>query len=241
MNIAIVGYGSMGKEVEAQILKRGHTVAWIADDAAALKNSLGTPADCAIEFTAPHQTVTNIELLAENCFNVVVGTTGWYEELTTVRAIVNRTGVGVLYSPNLSIGVHLFWDIIAHAAKLINPVDNYDVFGHEYHHAKKADAPSGTALETAKIILRNFPRKQRIVTTLSESPIKPEELQFSSTRGGNVPGTHSVYFDSAADTIEITHTARNRAGFTAGAVTAAEWLRGRKGIFTMADLLSDLS
>ena len=240
MNIAIVGHGKMGKEVEVQAKRRKHAVAFVANEYDQVAQIDDSMVDCAIEFTEPGEAVRNITLLAENGVSVVVGTTGWYDQLPQIESIVQKTGIGLLYSPNLSIGVNLFWKIITHAAGIMNSFDAYDVFGHEYHHAQKADAPSGTALKTADVILKNFPRKTSLATgTLTGKP-NPDELQFTATRGGSVPGTHSVFFDSEADTIEITHTARNRSGFALGAVIAAEWLRGKKGLFTMDDVLADL-
>jgi 4-hydroxy-tetrahydrodipicolinate reductase len=240
MNIALVGYGKMGKEVEAQATARGHAIVHRIDDGSALKGADFSGVELAIEFTMPDQAVRSIECLATKGTSVVVGTTGWYKELPAVKKIVAQHKIGLLYSPNFSVGVHLFWDIVAHAAKLVGGFEQYDVYGHEWHHAKKADAPSGTALKTAELILKNFPRKKTLVSdTLHRAP-KSDELQFTATRGGNVPGTHSVFFDSPADTIEITHTARNRSGFALGAVLAAEWLKGKTGIFTMEDCLKDL-
>ena len=240
MNIAIVGHGKMGKEVEVQAKRRKHTVAFVANEYDQVAQIDDSMVDCAIEFTEPGEAVRNITLLAENGVSIVVGTTGWYEHLPQIESIVQKTGIGLLYSPNLSIGVNLFWKIVAQAADLMSPFETYDVFGHEYHHAQKADAPSGTALKTAEVILKNFPRK----TSLAKEPLigkpKLEELQFTATRGGSVPGTHSVFFDSDADTIEITHTARNRSGFALGAVIAAEWLQGKTGLFTMENVLADL-
>jgi len=240
MNLGLVGYGNMGKEVERQTKLRGHAVAWTADTYDQLTRP-GLPAvDCAIEFTAPDQTVRNVEVLAARGTSVVVGTTGWYDALPEVEAIVAKRKIGLLYSPNFSLGVQLFWNIIAHAASLMDAFDDYDVFGHEWHHARKADAPSGTARRTAEIILGHLHRKKTLVTETLARPPRLEELHFTSTRGGSVPGTHTVSFDSPFDTIDITHTARNRSGFAVGAVRAAEWLRGKTGLFTMDDYLRDV-
>src|SRR3989338_3856432 len=125
------------------------------------------------------------------------------------------------------------------AAKIMNNVKDYDVFVHEFHHSQKADSPSGTAVMIGKIIIESIKRKNKVVTEELKRKIEPNELHISSTRGGSIPGTHIVGFDSAADTIELKHTARNRSGFALGAVMAAEWLDGRKGFFTMNDFISD--
>jgi len=184
--------------------------------------------------------VRNIEALAKRGLNVVVGTTGWYDQLPRVRDIVAKNKIGFFYTPNFSLGVQLFWKIVAQAAALMDGFEDYDVFGHEWHHAHKTDSPSGTAKRTAEIILQHLHRKKTLVTqTLMRAP-RPEELHFTSTRGGDIPGTHRVTFDSPYDTIDITHTARSRAGFAAGAVRAAEWLKGKKGFFTMDDYLQDV-
>jgi 4-hydroxy-tetrahydrodipicolinate reductase len=137
--------------------------------------------------------------------------------------------------------VHIFRKILENAAKIIDKFEDYDIFGHEFHHNKKADSPSGTALTTANILVNNIERKKTIITEeLKTRPIAPEELHFSSTRGGYIPGIHEVYFDSPFDTIEIKHTARTREGFAVGSVVGAEWLKDKVGYFEISDFIKEI-
>lgn len=239
MRIALVGHGRMGREIEVQARDLGHAVCCVADSHAELEAADLSGAEVAIEFTAPDQAVRNIGLLAARGVPTVVGTTGWYDCLPEVRALISDHGTGLLYSPNFSIGVQLFFRIVEHAASLFGGFAEYDVLGHERHHASKADAPSGTALHLAELLLAAVPRKTTLVVDLPGRPLVPEELHFSSARGGHDPGTHTVTFDGPADRIELTHSAKSRAGFARGALAAAEWLCGRRGVFTMDDFLAD--
>jgi len=263
MKIALVGYGKMGRMIEAAALERGHVIVARVDpfdpkaDAkdiascavldAKSDSKTGTKtslkADVAIEFSRPDTAVPNILALAERGMPVVVGTTGWYQKLPEVRAAVEKTGSSLLWSANYSLGVNLFYRIAAYAAKLADPFAEYDVGGWEAHHNKKADSPSGTAKTLVERVLAEMTRKKTVVYETLNRPPAPEELHYPSLRVGAVPGTHSLFFDSGADTIELTHTARSREGFARGAVRAAEWLAAselRRGIFTMDDVLADL-
>lgn len=239
MHIALIGYGKMGHEVETQAVARGHTVLPIvnADD---LHCADFQSIDIAIDFTESGAVLENLSLLSQKKKNVVIGTTGWYDKLSSAQQVVVENGTGCLWSANFSIGVNLYYRILEATAKLVNLFPVYDVFAHEFHHALKKDSPSGTALKIGEILLKNMQRKTTLVTDCLNRPPLPQELHMSSTRGGSVPGTHSVFFDSPADTIELTHTARNRSGFALGAVLAAEWLAQKNGFFTMDDFLNDL-
>ncbi|MBI2144100.1 4-hydroxy-tetrahydrodipicolinate reductase [Candidatus Woesearchaeota archaeon] len=247
MKIALVGYGKMGKEVERVAKLRGHAVCVIVDstDAGAthkaidVKSSCLKDADVVIDFTVPSAVVDNIRRVTAARKNMVVGTTGWYDGMTEAKQLVGAAGTGFIYSPNFSVGVNVFYRIVEAAARLINKVPEYDVFGYELHHNQKIDSPSGTAKSIAEILLKNISRKKQVQYGKLDRKINPEELHFASVRGGWVPGTHVAAFDSEADTIELKHTARSRAGFALGAVMAAEWLKGRKGFFTMNDFISD--
>ena len=157
-----------------------------------------------------------------------------------VKKIVERAGTGLIWSGNFSIGVNVYFKIIENAAKIINNISDYDVFVHEFHHKNKADSPSGTAVMIGNILTDNIDRKKRVVTEELKRKIEPDELHISSTRGGSVPGTHIVGFDSAADTIELKHTARSRQGFAVGAVMAAEWINGKKGFYDINDLMKEI-
>lgn len=244
MNIALVGYGKMGQEI-ARLAQGKHTLTLI--DPAHLDAAFITPQDAdfsridvAIDFTHPSVVLANITTYCEKKVAVVVGTTGWHEHLEDVQTQVETAEIGFLYATNFSIGVNLFWETLKDAAKKFNKFEEYDTFGHEYHHNQKADSPSGTALTTAEILLDALDKKTALVTQALNRKIEPHELHFSSTRGGNIPGTHSVFFDSPADTIEFTHTARNRTGFASGALKSAEWLNGKTGFFTIKDFLASI-
>ena len=248
MKIAIIGYGRMGKMIEQIALSRGHEIAAIVDPFA------GAPAsktiaeanldsvDAAIEFTQPATAVDNILALAKRKIPTVAGTTGWLERMDEVQKAVENAKNALLWASNFSIGVNLFYRIAWFAAELANNFPEYDIGGFEAHHNKKLDSPSGTAKTLAEGVLSRVDRKKKIVwETMNRKPLD-EELHFPSLRMGSVPGTHSLFFDSPADTIEITHTARNREGLASGAVQAAEWLTSvkRHGIFTVDDMLKNI-
>ncbi|MFA5916721.1 MAG: 4-hydroxy-tetrahydrodipicolinate reductase [Candidatus Gracilibacteria bacterium] len=243
MKIAIVGYGRMGKLVEEYSLKRGNEIAIIIDPSknTTIQDLLSTEFDVIIEFSIPKVAIDNMRFYAKNNMKVVMATTGWYDNVEEIKTLFKNSNGAILWSSNFSLGVHLFWKIVENASKIMNNFEDYDVFGHEFHHNKKADSPSGTAITTAEIIINNIDRKKTLITEeLAHRPIKPEELHFSSTRGGSIPGTHSVYFDSLFDTIKIEHTARTREGFALGSVVCAEWLKDKTGYFEIGDFVKDL-
>ncbi|MDR2941441.1 MAG: 4-hydroxy-tetrahydrodipicolinate reductase [Treponema sp.] len=252
MKIALIGYGKMGRMIEQIARDQGHAIAVIVDPFAG-NTADGIPvsktiaeanfdsADAAIEFTVPATACENITALAQRKIPVVVGTTGWHDKLDEVRKVVEAEDSALLWSSNFSIGVNLFYRIAWHAAELFNKFNEYDIGGFEAHHNKKLDSPSGTAKTLAEGALSRIDRKKKIVwDTLNRKPSE-DELHFPSLRIGSVPGTHSLFFDSQADTIEITHTARNREGFASGAVLAAQWLtaKKRRGVFTIDDMLKE--
>ncbi|MDP2625151.1 MAG: 4-hydroxy-tetrahydrodipicolinate reductase [Candidatus Peregrinibacteria bacterium] len=249
MNIALIGYGRMGREIHR--LAGDQTISMIVDPnetsnstenlIQSLSEANFDEIDVAIDFTHPSTILDNMKLYCDKKVNVVIGTTGWYEHLDEVQGWVEEAGIGLLWASNFSIGVHLFWKMVQRGGELMNHFDEYDAFGHEYHHNQKADSPSGTARSTAKILIDTLDRKTEIATEMLDRKIEPNELHFSSTRGGNIPGTHSVFFDSPADTIEIKHTARNRSGFASGSLLCAEWLKGKSGFFSIEDYLKSLN
>lgn len=225
MKIALIGYGKMGKMIEKNAVERGHEIVarinskeWDAD---AVRQ-----AEMCIEFSRPEAAISNIRKLAELKKEVVIGTTGWYDQLELVRSIVENAGIGALYSPNFSIGINLMMKMVEHAASLMNAFDEYDVACIEAHHRHKVDSPSGTAEMITKGIEGSLKRVDKVPT--------------SSIRCGSIPGTHTVLFDSPCDTLSITHTARNREGFASGAVLAGEWLQGRRGLYTFADCMQSI-
>jgi 4-hydroxy-tetrahydrodipicolinate reductase len=250
MNLAIIGYGKMGKLIYETARTAGHTVAAIIDPFAtntpsgiyAKKTIAETnldSVDAAIEFTLPTTAVANLLALAERKIPTVTGTTGWFDKLNEVTKAVEAAGSSLLWATNFSIGVNLFYRIAWYAAELANNFSEYDVGGFESHHNKKLDSPSGTAKTLAEGVLGRIDRKKKIVwETLDRKP-EADELHFPSLRMGSVPGTHSLFFDSPADTIEITHTARSREGFASGAVQAAVWLASppKQGVFTIDAML----
>ncbi|MCL2318979.1 MAG: 4-hydroxy-tetrahydrodipicolinate reductase [Treponema sp.] len=270
MKIALIGYGKMGRLLEARLLERGHQVVAVVDPFItpgtggcsasgelasgavvyasledALKGKKGrslADADAALEFSLPDKAVGNLLFLATKKIPVVTGTTGWYEKLPEVRAAVNAAGSSLVWSSNFSLGVNLFYRIAAYAAKLADPFKEYDVAGFETHHNNKADSPSGTAKTLVERVLAQMTRKKKAVYQMLDRKPAADELHYASLRVGSVPGVHSLIFDSAADTIEITHSARSREGLAAGAVLAVEWLGAKKrtGVFTVDDVLADI-
>lgn len=217
MKIALIGYGKMGRMVEKSAQERGHEIVARINSGVWDMQAV-QQADVCIEFTHPEAALENIKKLAHLKKEIIIGTTGWYDQLATVEALVKEAKIGALYSPNFSIGVNLLLNIVEHASKLLDGFNEYDVAGIEAHHQQKKDSPSGTALQIAKKVEDNMQRIDR--------------MPFSSVRCGSIPGEHTVFFDSPCDTISITHTARNREGFAKGAVQAAEWLKGKQGLYT---------
>lgn len=195
-------------------------------------------ADIVIDFSHADALQETLNTAIESNTNLIVGTTGWYKDMDNVRKKVEDSNIGFLWSSNFSIGVNLYFKVIEETAKLMNDYKEYDVWANEIHHNKKSDSPSGTAKSLENIILENIDRKKKVVEEKLDRKIKPEEFHFSSTRGGEVNFSHTVAFDSAADTVKIKHTARNRSGYALGAIKAAEWIKGKTGFFTMEDFLN---
>jgi len=259
MKIALVGYGKMGHMLAQAASKRGHeivcTVDPFAPDAACVTKDPAVMAEAVkasgaegiIEFSHPSAVLANLAALIPTGIPLVVGTTGWLDKVESVRTQVEARETCLLYSSNFSVGVNLFYRMVSEAARVMADFEEYDAALFESHHNQKADSPSGTGLELARRILANLPRKTKLVTDAFSRKPEPDELHLASMRVGSVPGTHTVYFDSAADTIELTHTARSREGFALGAVRALEWLvpagpgnERKKGVFTMDDVFASL-
>ena len=236
MKIAILGYGKMGKVIEEIALKRGHSIALKVNQTNLdFDRELLSDCDVAIEFSSPESAVDNINKCFEANIPVVVGTTGWYAQFNTVQERCVSENKALLHATNFSVGVNIFYEINKKLATLMDANSQYDVEVEETHHTQKLDAPSGTAISIAEGIIDNMDRKDswkndRIVST--------NELAIESIRTENVPGTHVVKYESEIDFIEIKHEAKNRNGFAFGAVLAAEYIRGKKGVFTMKDVLS---
>lgn len=235
--MVLIGYGKMGKMVEQVALEAGHIIVTIIDSSKKIQPKCMQEADVCVDFSHASAVVNNIKQFADLNKPIVVGTTGWYDQLDQVRNIVDEAGIGLIYSPNFSIGVLLFMRIIEHAAILMNRFEQYDVGILEEHHNQKKDNPSGTALSLAKILLKNTQRKNSLIYELGNRQRQPNELQLTSLRCGHVPGKHQVHFDSEEDVISIVHEARNRMGFAKGALVAAEWIMDKKGVFTLDDIM----
>ncbi|HVI49009.1 MAG TPA: 4-hydroxy-tetrahydrodipicolinate reductase [Chitinophaga sp.] len=236
MKIALIGYGKMGKAIDAIATAKGHEVILRIDaDSLQLleKEHLGQ-ADVAIEFTTPENAYHNILKCFDAKVPVVSGTTGWLDKLPEVESICREKGGAFLHTTNFSIGVNIFFEVNKKLAALMATQPQYEVRMEEIHHTQKKDAPSGTAITLAEQLLAQVLRKKNWVNHESS---EPAELPIISKRIDPAPGTHSITYTSPIDDITITHTAHSREGFAAGAVVAAEWLKGKTGIFSMKEVL----
>lgn len=236
MKIALIGYGKMGKAIEEIALQRGHEIVLTIDisNAADLTAANLSKADVAIEFTGPESAFSNVMKCMEAGIPLVVGSTGWLQHLPEAEAACVKSGAALLVASNFSVGVNIFFEINKKLAQLMAPHKDYDVTLEEIHHTQKKDAPSGTAITLAEQVLSFIKTKTAWVNTAAE---KPSDLSIVSKRIDPAPGTHTITYSSAIDDIEIRHTAHNRKGFATGAVLAAEFLGGKKGIYTMSDVL----
>jgi 4-hydroxy-tetrahydrodipicolinate reductase len=234
MRIALIGFGKMGREIDAIAREQGETVAQVFELGSEVRPEALVDVDVCIDFTMPEAVLANIRAAAEAKRDIVVGTTGWYQHLSEIKGAVRESGL--LYSANFSLGMNYFFRMVRRAGELMNSSKEYDPYVHEIHHKQKMDSPSGTALRLGQILLDTIDRKKEILTKPPGGKIGSEMLHVSSTRAGAVAGTHTVGFDSEADYIELKHVAKSRRGFALGALTAARWLRGRKGIYTMDDV-----
>ena len=234
MRIALFGYGKMGHEIDSVAREQGETIAQVFDEFRLVDADALGDVDICIDFSTPDAVVGNIRAAIRAKKDIVVGTTGWNQHLPEFRDTVKD--MGLLYSSNFSLGMNYFFRMVKRAAELMNHAENYDPSIHEIHHRQKMDSPSGTALTLARILIDGIDRKTEILTAPPAGAIKPGMLHVSSTRVGTVAGTHTVSFDSSEDLIELTHVAKTRRGFAMGALAAARWLHGRKGIYTMDDV-----
>jgi 4-hydroxy-tetrahydrodipicolinate reductase len=231
MTIALLGYGKMGKVIECIALERGHQI--VFKSSSTTKTIDLSEADVAIDFSIPNAAVNNISTCLKNNTPIISGTTGWLDNYSDIKNLCKKTNGAFLYSSNFSVGVNVFFELNNHLAKMMRQLKQYNVSIEEIHHTQKLDAPSGTAITLAEGIIAN---SDNTSWKLDDST-NDNQIQITSKRIKDVPGTHHISYSSAIDTLEIKHTAHNRNGFALGAVIAAEWLVGKKGVFSMKDVL----
>jgi 4-hydroxy-tetrahydrodipicolinate reductase len=236
MKVALIGYGKMGKIIGRIANERGHEIVSIIDidNLSDFESENFKNADVAIEFTAPHVALENIRKSFAAGVPIVCGTTGWTEHLPEIKKEVEEKGYTLFWSSNYSIGVNIFMSVNRFLAKLMNKFPEYNVEMTEVHHTQKLDAPSGTAITLVEGIIENLDRK---TNWSKETEINAEDIAIKSVREGQVPGIHTIEYDSLVDTITITHDAKSREGFALGAVIAAEFIIGKKGFYNMRDVV----
>jgi len=239
MKIAVIGQGNTGQYVAEVAREKGHTVAEVFDVNRPLTEATDLTGVTCIDFSVAGMVPEHVNLCAKWGNNIVIGTTGWYDHLDEVTAMVDEAGIGCLYAPNFSLGVNLFFRTLQHVSQLFGGQD-YDITIHEEHHTRKADAPSGTALELGKIALEGFRKKKELLFGNPDGRIREDQLQITSGRIGDVFGNHTVTLEGASDTIRLSHSIKSRRIFAEGAVTAAEWLEGQRGVYTIHDLIDSL-
>ncbi|MDO9037307.1 MAG: 4-hydroxy-tetrahydrodipicolinate reductase [Lutibacter sp.] len=231
MKIALLGYGKMGKTIEQIALQRGHEIVLKIDENSADYDI--TLADVAIDFSIPAAAFNNISNCLNNHVPIVSGTTGWLAKLREATQLCKQKNGAFISASNFSLGVNIFFELNAHLAKMMRNLGQYSISIEEIHHTKKLDAPSGTAITLAEGIIENSDKESWALGVTN----KETEIPITAKRIDEVPGTHTVEYKSAVDTLEIKHTAHSRDGFALGAVIAAEWLVGKTGVFTMKDVL----
>ncbi|POR30605.1 4-hydroxy-tetrahydrodipicolinate reductase [Flavobacterium columnare] len=230
MKIALLGYGKMGKVIEKIALERGHEIILKKSSQDSFEGL--EKADVAIDFSIPTSAVTNITTCFEKNIPVISGTTGWLEHYQKMADLCKQKEGAFIYGSNFSLGVNIFFELNSYLAKMMANLEQYKVSMEEIHHTQKLDAPSGTAITLAEGIIQNSKYQNWTMETPSN-----EQIHIEAKRIENIPGTHSIFYDSQVDQIEIKHTAHNREGFALGSVIAAEWIIGKKGVFTMKDVL----
>jgi 4-hydroxy-tetrahydrodipicolinate reductase len=236
MKIALIGYGKMGQAIEEIAVAKGHEIVLkiSIDNTEDFTIDTVQKADVAIEFTGPESAFYNVMKCLDAGVPVICGSTGWLARWDEIKSSCESKHGGLLYASNFSIGVNLFFELNTQLAKLMAPYKEYDVSMEEIHHTQKKDAPSGTAITLAEQVMKNINSKKQWVNAASA---EPKDLVILSERIDPAPGTHKIKYSSTIDDIEIIHTAHNRKGFAGGAVSAAEFMKDKKGIFTMKDVL----
>lgn len=236
MKIALLGYGKMGKTIEGIAVERGHQIVLKVSEDIDNYDLSEIEADVAIDFSIPDAAFKNITTAFKHHIPVVCGTTGWLDKYEKAVKACEKENSAFLYASNFSIGVNLFFKLNEHLAEMMKNLEEYSVEIEEIHHVQKVDAPSGTAISLAQQILEKNPNKKDWQLDHAEK----DEIPVYAKREAEVPGTHTVFYKSEIDTIEIKHTAHSRLGFAKGAVIAAEWLKDKKGVFTMKEVLSGI-
>lgn len=241
MKIGLAGYGKMGRAIEEIAIERGHEILFKSNSVFPLNDRDIDSVDVVIEFTKPDLAVKHIEMVLNSKKPIVVGTTGWNEEINKVESLVSKNHGSLLYASNFSIGVNLFFELNEKLAKLMSNRSQYKASIDEVHHTQKIDSPSGTAITLANQILENNESYFSWVCEEGTAPHTTEgQLGLVAHRIPDVPGTHTVSYSSEIDTISITHQAHNRKGFALGAVLAAEWIFDKRGVYTIKDMLQDI-
>ena len=243
MNLALIGYGKMGHAIERIAQARGHRIVLkiTSSNLADFTPENLAAADVAIEFTSPEAAPGNVACCLNAGIATVCGTTGWNERLSEAKALAATNGAAFLHASNFSIGVNIFFEINRHLARLMAGRADYQVAMEEVHHLQKKDAPSGTAITLAEQILEAIPALDGWALAGGGTAVTPDKLPITAIREEGVPGTHTVSWTSTADTIELKHAAHSREGFALGAVLAAETICGKRGVFTMQDVLAGAS
>lgn len=229
MKIALIGYGAMGKIIRTLAEDKSHEIVVIVDETDAEKSAEELaeklkPVDAAIDFSIAGAVKRNVEACLLAKIPLVEGTTGWNRQRDEIKNLVEAKNGALVFGANFSIGVNLFYRIADFASELFAKFDEYETFIEERHHSRKKDAPSGTALKLKEIVAKNI----------------AQDFSIAATRAGNIPGTHTIGFDAAADTIELVHTARSREGFASGAILAAEWILGKRGFWEFTEVIGDV-
>lgn len=245
MRLALVGYGRMGREVERVAQARGHDVA-VRLDVDDNEHGVGITGesfagiDAAIDFSQPLAVLDNVDRATQIGIPLVIGTSGWGEHLDEVCRMVEQRHAAVVYAANFSVGANLFFRLAEHAARLFDAFDEYDPYVLEHHHRDKIDAPSGTALRVAELVIDASRRKSKLQTGNPTGAIDRDALHVASLRAGGAFGEHRVGFDSSADAVQLVHSARGREGFARGALLAAEWIRNKVGFFEFGAVLDEI-
>ncbi len=231
MKIALLGYGKMGQTIEKIAISRGHEIVLTVDKDNPEYDI--TVADVAIDFSIPDSAVNNISTCLNNKVPIISGTTGWLDEFENMKALCKEQNGAFIYASNYSLGVNIFFELNNHLAKMMSNLDQYDVNIEEIHHKQKLDEPSGTAITLAEGVIEHTKNNQWELDKATEK----NSIPITAIRSPEVPGTHTITYNSEVDQIDIKHTAHNRQGFALGAVVAAEWIVGKHGVFTMKDVL----